>query len=100
RGSSLFEVLQAHQSSQAMRLDRIRPDVPAELATIVVKMLAKDPAQRYQRPVEVVKALAPFVKPGPATPSREDHGKSLEKPPSPRTAVRGLTQPGSRTPPS
>src|SRR5258708_38765852 len=27
-------------------------------------MMAKDPANRYQKPVEVAQALAPFVKPG------------------------------------
>ena len=42
----------------------IRDRVPAELAAVVAKMMAKEPGQRYQAPAEVVQALAPFVKPG------------------------------------
>ena len=37
-----------------------RPDVPAPLAAIIHKMLAKDPAQRFATPDEVVEALTPF----------------------------------------
>ena len=33
--------------------DQRRHEVPAELAAVVAKMMAKDPAQRYQKPVEV-----------------------------------------------
>ena len=42
----------------------VRPEVPAELAAVVARMMAKDPAQRYQTPVEVAQALAPFCKQG------------------------------------
>lgn len=31
----------------------MRPDVPVELALVVEKMMAKDPARRYQTPAEV-----------------------------------------------
>ena len=41
-----------------------RPEVPVELATVAAKMMAKDPAKRYQTPVEVAQALMPFIKPG------------------------------------
>ena len=36
--------------------------MPAELAAVVAKMMAKDPAKRYQKPVEVAQALTPFIK--------------------------------------
>jgi len=39
-----------------------RPDVPEELATILTRMLAKNPADRYQTPEEVVQALKPFTR--------------------------------------
>jgi formylglycine-generating enzyme required for sulfatase activity/serine/threonine protein kinase len=62
KGKSLFEILQAHISMDAVSLDQVRAEVPAELAAVVAKMMAKDPAQRYQEPIEVARALAPFVK--------------------------------------
>jgi hypothetical protein len=54
----------AHIEKEAKPLHELRPDVPKELSAIVARMLAKDPAQRFQTPVEVAQALAPFTKPG------------------------------------
>ena len=64
KAKSLYEILQAHQTMQAKPLNLERPEVPAELAAVVAKMLAKDPAKRYQKPVEVAQALMSFIKPG------------------------------------
>jgi serine/threonine protein kinase len=61
---SLFVLLQAHQFLDARPLNEERPDVPPELAAVVAKMMAKEPAKRYQQPIEVAQALAPFIKPG------------------------------------
>jgi hypothetical protein len=63
-GRSRYEVLQAHQSTEARPLNRVRAELPEELAAVVRKMLAKDPAERYQTPLALVEALAPFVKEG------------------------------------
>jgi formylglycine-generating enzyme required for sulfatase activity/serine/threonine protein kinase len=63
QASSLYALLHAHQALEAPPLNGARADVPAELAAVVAKLLAKDPAQRYQQPAEVVEALAPFVQP-------------------------------------
>ena len=46
----------------ARPLNLVRPDVPAELAALVAKMMAKDPGRRFQTPKEVAQALAPFLK--------------------------------------
>jgi WD40 repeat protein/tRNA A-37 threonylcarbamoyl transferase component Bud32 len=54
----------AHIEKEPAPLHEVRADVPAELSAVVAKMLAKDPAQRYQRPVEVAQALLPFIKAG------------------------------------
>jgi serine/threonine protein kinase/CubicO group peptidase (beta-lactamase class C family) len=66
-GSSLSAILLAHQMEEARPLNLVRPEVAEELAAVVRKMMAKTPGKRYQTPLEVVQALAPFVKQG-ATP--------------------------------
>src|SRR5262249_22781217 len=55
------------QVRQPVPLRKLRPEVPEELETVLLKMLAKLPAKRYQTPAEVVAALAPWAKP-PAEP--------------------------------
>jgi tRNA A-37 threonylcarbamoyl transferase component Bud32 len=65
---SRYEVLQAHQSMEARSLNVVRPEVPEELAAVVRKMMAKDPAERYQTPMALVQALAPFVQQGASRP--------------------------------
>lgn len=62
--SNLYDLMDAHQKREATRLDLLRPEVPSELADVVAKMMAKDPAERYQTPKEVARALLPFFKAG------------------------------------
>src|SRR5262249_45819124 len=63
-GRSRYEVLQSHQSLEPKPLLFVGSQVPEELAAVVRKMMAKDPAKRHQTPMALVQALAPFVKPG------------------------------------
>lgn len=49
-GTSLFDLLQAHHSTDAKPLNLVRPGVPLELAALVAKMLAKEPERRFQTP--------------------------------------------------
>ena len=58
---SLIQKLMAHREKTARPLTEIRADVPPELARIVERMMAKDPARRFQTPDEVARALAPFA---------------------------------------
>ncbi len=62
---NLYEILKSHQSVEAPPVESLRSEVPFELSAAVAKMLAKDPAQRYQIPAEVAEALAPFFKSAP-----------------------------------
>ncbi len=64
QATSLYELLQAHHSMEARPLNLVRPEVPWELAAVVSKMMAKEPARRYQSPSEVAQALKPFFKAG------------------------------------
>jgi len=59
--ANLVGLLLAHQSTQARPLNLVRPEVPVELAAVVARMMAKDPAKRYQKPIEVAQALTPFL---------------------------------------
>ncbi len=68
RGRNEFELQEAHVFKTAKPLNLVRPEVPVELANVVAKLMAKEPAKRYQTPSEVVVALTPFLKGGPAQP--------------------------------
>jgi WD40 repeat protein/tRNA A-37 threonylcarbamoyl transferase component Bud32 len=59
---TLARKLRAHAEDQPVPLDTLRPEVPAELAAVVARMMAKDPAKRYATPAEVAAALAPFAR--------------------------------------
>ena len=69
RGDSLWDLYQAHFSMDAMPLNLVRPEVPAELAALVAKMMAKEPELRFQEPKEVAQALLPFFKPAMVQPA-------------------------------
>jgi formylglycine-generating enzyme required for sulfatase activity len=54
----------AHLEKAPSPLPELRPDVPAGLWAVVARLLAKEPARRYQTPAEVALALVPFCRPG------------------------------------
>jgi tRNA A-37 threonylcarbamoyl transferase component Bud32 len=56
--------IMAHQEKEPTPLPQLRPDVPAGIWAVVARLLAKDPGKRYQKPLEVAQALAPFARPG------------------------------------
>jgi uncharacterized protein (TIGR03067 family) len=58
-GTVVAKVL-AHMERSPRPLTELRPDVPPALARVVERMMAKDPAKRYQTPAEVADALAGF----------------------------------------
>ena len=60
---TLVKVLLAQIEKEPPPLHELRADVPAELSAVAARMLAKDPARRYQKPVEVAQALMPFHQP-------------------------------------
>ena len=53
------EKIRCHVEQTAIPLTDLRPEVPAKLSQVVARMMAKDPADRYQTPAEVALALAP-----------------------------------------
>jgi len=58
RGRTAFEVAVQHVQTEAQPLSELRPDLPLELAQLVHKMIAKDPAHRYQTSRELLGDIA------------------------------------------
>jgi hypothetical protein len=60
-GSSYSEKAEAHARREPIPLEERCPEVPAGLAFVVSKMIAKHPADRFQTAVQVAEALAPYI---------------------------------------
>ena len=57
QGKSVGQVLAAHRSEPAPPLIDFRPDAPADLAAVVARCLAKEPADRFQSATDLDLAL-------------------------------------------
>jgi anti-sigma factor RsiW len=58
---TILDKLMAHGTRTPRPLSAFRKDVPAALVRVIERMMAKDPAQRYQTPAQVAEALQPFT---------------------------------------
>src|SRR5205814_22901 len=70
QGTTVQKV-KAHMEQTPQALAGLRRDVPPELVQVIERMMAKDPAQRFQTPAEVVGALTPFLARPPQPPRRK-----------------------------
>ncbi|HEY3787499.1 MAG TPA: serine/threonine-protein kinase [Urbifossiella sp.] len=61
QAASLYELLRKHQEEDAQPVNSIHPEIPAEVAAVVAKLMARDPTERFQTPAEAASALEPFV---------------------------------------
>jgi formylglycine-generating enzyme required for sulfatase activity len=62
KGGSAYAVLLAQETGAVKPLREVRPEIPDGLAAAVTKMMAKNPADRFQQPGEVAAALVPYIK--------------------------------------
>jgi tRNA A-37 threonylcarbamoyl transferase component Bud32 len=67
REETVIQTILAHLEKEPLPLPELRPEVPERLWTVLAKMLAKKPEQRFQTPAEVAQALLPFCKAGAKT---------------------------------
>ncbi len=51
-----------HQTRQPKPLKTLRPDIDPGILAVLDRMMAKDPSQRYQEPLEVAEALSPWTR--------------------------------------
>jgi eukaryotic-like serine/threonine-protein kinase len=70
-GGTIGQKLMWHQTKVPERVDVLRPEIPAELADVVAKMLAKNPDDRQQTMDEVAEVLSQWadLAPPPSSPS-------------------------------
>jgi len=66
-GRNHVEKVVGHLKREPAPLTAFRDDLPPELVQIVRRMMAKNPAERFQTPGEAVKALRAFSKTGATT---------------------------------
>jgi serine/threonine-protein kinase len=60
-GGGMLDKLVRHHSEVPAPPERLRPRVPPAVAAVVMRLLAKDPADRFQTPQELADALAPHA---------------------------------------
>jgi tRNA A-37 threonylcarbamoyl transferase component Bud32 len=58
RGQSPFEVAVQHVQKEPTPLHEVRPDLPPEVSTVVHRMMAKKPEDRYQTCRDIVRDLS------------------------------------------
>jgi serine/threonine protein kinase len=58
-----FQKYMAHIERTPQPIAQIRADLPADLISVLDRMMAKKPAQRFQTPIEVARVLLPIIKP-------------------------------------
>lgn len=57
QGKTLGQILAAHRSEVPPSLTHLRPEVPADLAAVVARCLAKEPGERFQSATDLDRAL-------------------------------------------
>ena len=71
RAETTTAMMFQHAYEQPVSLQEAAPGVPQPLIDIVTRLLAKDPALRYQSCGEVLEDLAPLMRAGPWPPGRK-----------------------------
>jgi putative intracellular protease/amidase len=79
-GSGIEKVL-SHLEGAPVPLAQLRKDLPPALLPVLARMMARDPAERYQTPVEAADALAPFTRATPAAPRTPAAAPPKRRPP-------------------
>lgn len=59
--STILKKMMAHANSSVPPLSEIRSDVPVDLLSVLDRLLAKGPSERFATPAEVAAALLPFA---------------------------------------
>jgi eukaryotic-like serine/threonine-protein kinase len=96
-GDTPVEIAMKHLSSTPEPPSSKRAEVPRELDLVVMRALAKDPADRYQSAEEMDDDLARIARGASVSPATEEAATAIISRPPP-TAITAVTPPRSRDP--
>ncbi len=77
-GGDLFDKIQRHRQEAPPPLDALCPDLPGDLSAVINRLMAKDPADRFQTPADLAAAVR--------APARLPQGMSADDSPTALTA--------------
>jgi serine/threonine-protein kinase len=86
-GGTSLEKLVRQATEEPIPVEHLRTDLPADLAALVRRMMAKDAKDRFQTPGEVALALAPFAVAGPTVQSKEPASDTGPTTPAPTSGL-------------
>jgi serine/threonine-protein kinase len=76
-GGSTLEKLVRHGTEEVKPITELRADVPQAVSAMARRLMAKQPAERFQTPAELAAALAPYAVNSPGTWSDPDSSRTL-----------------------
>ncbi len=76
-GATALEVITKHKTEMVVRPEKLAPNVPGPISDIVVRMIAKNPDERFASLEEVIESLEGFLGEG-TQPISEEHVAQLE----------------------
>ncbi|MBL8756651.1 MAG: protein kinase [Planctomycetes bacterium] len=63
RGAAVKDILRAQVKDEAEPANKANPEVPAEVAAIIQKLMAKDPAARFQTANDLIEEIEALLRP-------------------------------------
>lgn len=86
-GESVVAVVAARVLRPPPDPRQLRPELPAAAAEVVLRCMARDPAERFQRAVEVARALRQAAEQAAHEPTRRHPVRAAVAPPAPRISA-------------
>lgn len=94
-GGTMLQKIRKHHSADPPDTRALRPDLPEALQSILRKLMAKEPADRYQTPADLVNALREFMA-DPAKAPDSSHPTGMARP-APAALTTAISQPTGST---
>ena len=95
--SSSFDKMMAHRKEAPPPIQEFRPDLPKKVVAVLEQMLAKDPDERFQKPIDLAESLYPLCAGANLPEMIENAWKAAETSPTPASADGATPSAGGRS---